>query len=728
MPTKPERPDINYLAKDYASFRRLILDHMAGQVPQWSQQNNADLGMVLVEIAAYAADYLSYYQDAVATEAYLGTARQRRSIRRHLRLLDYALHDGCNARTWVHFQVDKSDDAVVIQSGTQLLTKVDLAGVGSQIIAGSLTHTDAMQQNPIIFEVVDDAVLHPENNMLSFFVEGGQPFTLPQGATSATLRTQGSADAPLLTAGDILIFEEMRNPVSGSRAEVDVSHRHAIQLTRVQSSNRSEVSILEIEWGIEDALPFDLKIADYFAGVYVPDITIVLGNNVLADHGRTIVGEQFAPFPASLMIRFRPAISQPGLTQHQPYDAAQSASDALYQNTWEALPHMTLMEGSRSLKFAQPVADDLFNDSTGVLAPSEQDVHSIQDMFERFGIVLTEMIRLLPSPHGMLLIDDMGHHRQQLVVRENGTNYRIFSSGAWSASHELLGTDPFMTRYVVELENDGTSYLRFGFEQMSKYPDPGTRFAANYRVGNGTQGNIGADALAHIVNGHPAISTVRNPLPAVGGTDPESSESARLSAPRALREQLSCVQPSDYAEIALRHPNVSRALAQVRYLVHQPIVFLYLQRRDGRVLDDAFKAAFLDYFESYRPIGVEIDLRDPVYIDLDIKLTVLTKATYSPNSVRRAVESAMSASMLPNGDEGFFHADHFDFGTPVYQSQLVACVMDIPGVERVYVERFAQLGDTSGAAPDELMLGALEIARLDAPLHGRLEIDVEPSS
>ena len=41
-----------------------------------------DRGFTLVELLAYAGDQLSYYQDAVATEAYLGTARRRVSARR----------------------------------------------------------------------------------------------------------------------------------------------------------------------------------------------------------------------------------------------------------------------------------------------------------------------------------------------------------------------------------------------------------------------------------------------------------------------------------------------------------------------------------------------------------------------------------------------------------------------------------------------------------------------
>ena len=42
-------PEIDYLAKDYASFRRLMLDRMAATMPQWKQRNAADLGVTLVD-------------------------------------------------------------------------------------------------------------------------------------------------------------------------------------------------------------------------------------------------------------------------------------------------------------------------------------------------------------------------------------------------------------------------------------------------------------------------------------------------------------------------------------------------------------------------------------------------------------------------------------------------------------------------------------------------------
>jgi hypothetical protein len=78
-------PDINYLAKDFTTFTTLMSDRMSQLVPDWQQSSLADYGMALIELLAYAGDQLSYQQDAIATEAYLETARRRISLRRRAR-------------------------------------------------------------------------------------------------------------------------------------------------------------------------------------------------------------------------------------------------------------------------------------------------------------------------------------------------------------------------------------------------------------------------------------------------------------------------------------------------------------------------------------------------------------------------------------------------------------------------------------------------------------------
>ena len=75
-------------------------------LPDWTDRNPADPAVMLVELFATLGDRLAYWQDAVAVEAYLGTARRRTSVRRHARLLDYAVHEGCSARTLLAFTTD----------------------------------------------------------------------------------------------------------------------------------------------------------------------------------------------------------------------------------------------------------------------------------------------------------------------------------------------------------------------------------------------------------------------------------------------------------------------------------------------------------------------------------------------------------------------------------------------------------------------------------------------
>ncbi len=50
-------PEITYLAKDYASFRQLILDRLSLIMPDWQERHVPDLGITLVEILAYVGDY-----------------------------------------------------------------------------------------------------------------------------------------------------------------------------------------------------------------------------------------------------------------------------------------------------------------------------------------------------------------------------------------------------------------------------------------------------------------------------------------------------------------------------------------------------------------------------------------------------------------------------------------------------------------------------------------------
>src|SRR6266704_2334272 len=113
IPPTPEFPVvIDYLAKDYASFRQALLDFIPTRMPDWTERSETDIGMMLLELFAATADTLSYMQDRVANEAFLSSATQRQSVAGHLALLGYRIDEGAAASTWLQFQVNTTSPLV----------------------------------------------------------------------------------------------------------------------------------------------------------------------------------------------------------------------------------------------------------------------------------------------------------------------------------------------------------------------------------------------------------------------------------------------------------------------------------------------------------------------------------------------------------------------------------------------------------------------------------------
>ncbi|MDR7275497.1 baseplate J/gp47 family protein [Catenuloplanes atrovinosus] len=308
-------PVIDYTTRDYASLRRHLLDRMTLTVPHWRERHEPDLGVTLVELLAYAGDRIGYHQDAVAAEAYLDTARQRTSVRRHVRLIDYPMHDGCNARAWVTLRVDRP---VRLEPGRHRFAAVDVSRVPAPDrpeVPAVLTDTQLgdlpAAATVEVFEPVTAApvTLRPAHNTIRFWTWGETSACLPIGATSATLRDEwqnhnhspgyeerahasARRRALRLSPGDVLIIEERIGPGSGAPADADPAHRQAVRLLSVTEDldRLHDQPLLEVTWSPEDALTFPVTLAGPGGPHCEPlrDITVARANVVLVDHGRDL--------------------------------------------------------------------------------------------------------------------------------------------------------------------------------------------------------------------------------------------------------------------------------------------------------------------------------------------------------------------------------------------------------------------------------------------------------
>jgi len=633
-----DEPELDYLVKDYASFRRLMLDRMASLVPEWKERSPADAHVALVELLAYTADRLSYFQDAVATEAYLGTARRRISLRRHARLLDYRVHSGCNARAWVVFEAGAGADAATIKAKpddpserTTLLTRGEQDDPNVPV---SALEELFLLERPTVFEPLHDLTLHSGHNRISFYTWSDRECCLPAGSTRATLRDD--QDQLDLAVGEVLLLEEVVDPESGDEADADPTHRHAVRLTSVVETEDplDGTKIVEVGWDMADALPFPLCVSA-LKDDNLLEVAVARGNVLLADHGVTVGPEPTVPETAPEDRSFRPTLAHRQLTFAAPYDTGASASAAMRWDAHDALPS------------------------------------------------------------------------RLTVTSDDGLT--------WEPLFDLLGTDRFLPKVVVELESDGEAHLRFGDGDRGLRPEPKTTFAAGYRIGNGLAGNVGAGTIVRAATPFGGLVSVRNPLPATGGADPEPLERIRVDAPEAFRLPLRAVTEADYAEVAERKPEVQRATAKFRWTGSWYTTFVTVDALGGGAPDPALSRDLLRFLDRYRMAGHDLELEPPVTVPLDLALDVCVRPGVFRADVEQRVLERLSARTLPEGTRGFFHPDNFTFGQSVYLSQIYAAVQELAGVRWVHATRFQRFGkEAAGELEAEVLKPALsEVVRLD---------------
>jgi predicted phage baseplate assembly protein len=292
----------------------------------------------------------------------------------------------------------------------------------------------------------------------------------------------------------------------------------------------------------------------------------------------------------------------------------------------------------------------------------------------------------------------------------------------WEPGPDLLSSVAGDCHFVVEMDDNRFGHLRLGNGESGRAPDAGTTFQAIYRVGNGPAGNVGAGAISHIVFRRTALSGVEirpcNPLPAVGGSLPESLAEVKLIAPGAFRKTLQrAITADDHTQIVIRDfkHKVQRAAAVLRWTGSWYEAQVAVDAVSNIKSNDELMSEIARHLHRYRRIGHDLRVVTAHYVPLEIELTVCVLPHYLRGHVEAALLDFFSNRVLSDGRIGFFHPDNLTFGEGIYLSKLVAVAQAVTGVESVHVtklERFAE-GPNGEIENGILPLGPLEIAQLD---------------
>lgn len=690
-------PPIEYLAKDFLSFRQALLDFSTLRYPQWQERSEGDFGMMFLEALSALADDLSYTQDRVAAEAALVTATQRRSVVRHARLVDYEPGPALSASVLLQFDVapgvaELPDGLQVIaqgpdgsptffETGTSLVERMIDPATGALRTAPPQTTVSALWNSgrlqPYWFDDSQQCLMAGATHM--HLLGRGYDF---QPGQMLLIETQGAttADPPIrqivtLTGASEVCDEVFTRPADNSPSPpfmtCPVSPPAAMAPT----------AVTRIAWGTADAIAVNRDLTK----------TVLAGNILPATQGRTVLNEQFA------------------ITAAAPGDLT--------------TPPSVVRVGARS---TQP------DGTPGTTMPLQ--------MYSLTG----GAVAWLPPPAG----DTTDPPQPEiLLLQQTDTGGQIL----WGWNQQLVEAGEFDTAYTLdpavytpilrnsdntlqyEYGGDTGDTIRFGGNGFAITPDDGTYFAASYRVGAGAAGNVAANAISRVAPDQAAgagVMAVTNPLPASGGADPETITSVQLLAPQAFRAvQYRAVIPADYEAAAETLSWVERAGTVFRWTGSWLTVFTTPEplATEEATIDERIELITL--LNRYRMAGYESYVPDPDYVSIDLAIQLCAAFDAYQGDVETAVLAALNP-LGQSGKPGFFAHDNFTFGQALERSALEAAIQNAPGVAGVTCIDYRVRGRIGAMAemPDYVSVGADQIIRCDndpsVPEHGSISVTV----
>jgi hypothetical protein len=227
---------------------------------------------------------------------------------------------------------------------------------------------------------------------------------------------------------------------------------------------------------------------------------------------------------------------------------------------------------------------------------------------------------------------------------------------------------------------------------------PNTTIFVKYRVGGGSQSNVGPNTI-NVVNNQiftfngttlPNVRqtvinslNVNNQFPAVGGTDTISIESLRNLIKYHNSAQKRCVTVNDYKFMVATMPSKFGRPFRTNVLEeNNKVVVSILGINDQGKLDNTsttlLKRNISEYIENYRMINDYVEVRDGKVINLGLELKLYVQFL-SDSEIVNSVANVVSE---------YFNILNKDMNSDIYIGDLIKNINDVVGVINVIDYKF----------------------------------------
>ena len=683
---------VDYLARDFESFRRALLDFAAQRYPHWREPIEADFAVMLLEIMAAMGDEFAYAQDRADAETRFGSATQRASLFALARLVDHAPDPGLSAR------------------GEVVLTASGEGTVPADAVVWAMGPGGALV--PFSFDA--GLWVHPLWNELTVHDAGLDDGCLPRGRTSVLLvspaavagstppdPTNPAGDTPLerfLVGRRAMLISAGDAPTPARAWPVTVSAVDELE-DPLLGSPPDSVRIVRIGWSASEATPFDLPLAGLRVCLNVAGVTAgeqVVEHVRMGWHGGAGEAEHLhGPLPDAVKAALADV---PRLIEREgPYARATGGERAIVAR------HGLAATEASSLRFA---ASGLPSIAVEELAPRAVPPNPLPS--DALALLSAYFDTDEQAPRWQYLPDLLDGHAE-------ATSFTV-EPGMWRTveTHQLQGRDLAFRDYA----GDRGWTLTFSFGDFGRPPADGALLRVRYHTDPGPAGNVASHAIAlSHPQGPPAqpelaklLSAATNPLPINNARAGESPNAIRLNAPHAYRARpRRAVRPEDYRTIIERQHRgwVQQAQAVTRWTGSWQTDFVSVDPLDAIALSDEQHLTLANEIDCIRLTGRDARLAEATYRDVDIEVRICVAAGFYAGDVVERVRERLAPP-------GFFAPANFTYGDPLRRSALEAAVQEVAGVAHVDSVRVRVHG-SGGMRPfeePELSVQPNEVIRL----------------
>ena len=263
---------------------------------------------------------------------------------------------------------------------------------------------------------------------------------------------------------------------------------------------------------------------------------------------------------------------------------------------------------------------------------------------------------------------------------------RVYVDGIqWAETPSFFRAGPHDEVFIVRQDDQGASQVIFGDGACGRRLPTGAVVMATYRHGAGAA-SPPSGSITQLARPAPGLAGVRNPIPAYGGADAESSENLRRYAPRSALLLGRAISLKDLEAAAARHPGVRAANAEWRWSAEGQVPAAHVWYiSDGDVTSNLRKA-LRALMQPDTPIFVHRAHPWPTRLGLGV--------TTDPRRLQQDVLIGLREA-LTHPVRGFLAPEVLGIGQPLFRSRLFAAVMAVPGV--LGITRFDCQGMASNA-------------------------------